>query len=1274
MKKVRVLKYLILICTLMVSFFIFARGGVNALEYSVNDGKIVLDLEQADAGDETKGYVIKGATLSAGVTSINNWSMPSVYEGNGYPIVGIKDGENNQTGGVLNALASVVTGNVILGENIEYIGLCAFCDFSNVTQYELNDKLSSVGEYAFAYNTSLENVVVKAYNDNIRTSLASANVFNSSINLKRIVFKNSTIAKVYKERDVWSSLSATFTYKVKYRYYNETNTGFTPVDYYFDEKLGSVPADIEKNGLKFSWVTKVSDKTIEVNANSFAIDVNQVDENFDPVLDVKPKWELKGSSELFVKTSIGGTSTEHKDAVKKVEITYSGKNNKLSIQTIVNHEFIDVSDSNFTVSYSWVKRDGNNITTPVIGEDIIFMYQTGESGMYICTITMSYPGYDSVKENVQINVNIKKKDVTINVANQKVEYGTYLTKIDDAGNAYYSVDEETPLAEGESVKTFNFLGYCKNINGSCEKSSVGTIPGVLNGEVVNVGYDGDNTDYSEHYNFTYTAGNLTIEPKIISHTLEEDIEVIYGSSSELIEVKTISVYGENTSINIRYIREDSSNYDAGEYEVLNASVVKENDVVDSNYIIQLSAINPGKVVIKPKPVQVEWNIIGDLVYDQSEKMAAASYQDINNMAKELFVTIKKNGKLDIIKNAGIYELTASMISNDSNYELVEFSKTIEVKKAQTKLEGRETQTVTYNGKPQRVNLTLNPGHDGVIDYGNYDHCKNANETTASYCSITVRVEGTDNYEGAGIVELGQEPLIYKLRILRVRKEVEPKVFEHTYGTSISSNSLCDMYPGAGEESVSICFSVKNYGIGSELLAVGNYDIQTAYTSESLNYDVRLKEGTGVNKIKINPAPIQIRFYFYEGLVYDGNVKDVRVRYEGTQEDVGLTLDYGEKEIIKNAGNYRIEANISNSNYYIDGANYVEFSVAKAKYDVSNIKLNNKNISFNFKNHFINLEGELPDGLTPVYTIDGNKGNGTYLPFKHTVKVSFEGDYDNYEYVEALTATLNVKMTWVWVTLGLILLFGGVVPISVYLLVFKYKIIKFEALRKALSRKSVSRLRIRKMIKKNRELEQLNRMFREKQAAWYASQPDQQEEIEIIEEPIKFVKNPINTKPESLIEMSFVDELFKSSYGTKQLYSEIKNELLSYEGVVSKIKRDFETFYLNNIPIAKLDVVKGTLIAYFALDPNQYKKEEYKHVDVSKEKEFASVPLKLTVKTLESLRHAKMFVRIIRKREGIKSVSNFIRTDYVDIYTAKENTFSLFKKAFVKKGTKEYEED
>ena len=1266
MKKERVLKYLILICSMMVSFFIFASGGVNALEeYSVNDGKIILELEKVDDADASKGYIISGAQLGAGVTSINGWVIPDTYDVDGNPIVGIKGSDGNNQFGVLNALANAVSGNVVLGKNIENIGFCAFCSFTNVTQYELNENLSVVDEYAFAYNDSLENVVVKAYNDT-KTNLANSNVFNSSFNLRRVVLKNSTILDHYKGMDVWKTLDADFTYKIQYHFYNEEGTSFTPVDYYFFETLGSVPADIVKTGLKFSWKAKIKGNTVVVDANSRAQDNGQTDANLNPILEVRPEWVLKGANELYIKTSVGGNSVDHKGDNKSIETTYAGKNDKLTIQAVLKHDFMDANDEKLSLEYSWVKNDGW-ISSPVVGNDIISVYQTGESGTYICTITIRYPDYTSVTETVQINVSIKKKDVTVTVKGQEVEYGTYLTKVENAPDTYYIIDKETPLAQGETIKVFDFAGYCKDVgDGQCEKSSVGTIPMALDGEVVNVGYSGDDTNYAEHYNFKIEKGDLTVKPRIISHTLEQNIEIEYGSSTDLIEMKTVNIYGEDIIVKIRYIREDSSNLDADEYDVLSANVIK-GDVIDGNYRIQLAATNPGKVIIKPKPVNVEWVKDDNLVYDGNEKVVSASYKDISNVTKKLFVSIVKDGKTSVIKDAGFYDLTASMLIEDKNYTLVGATyDDLEVKKAESDLDGPEVQTVTYNGKPQRVNLTLN--HSGDIIWGNYDHCKDANESTGAYCKMTVTVPETPNYTGIKEKE-------YLLRILRVRKEVEPKVFQHTYGTSFSSSTLCSLYPGAENEEIQICFSMKNAGSGSTILPVGFYDIQTAYTNESMNYDVRLKEGSGVNKIEILKAPVKIRFYFYEGLVYDGTVKNVTARWEGTTEDVGLKLTYADnKTTIMNAGNYRIDASISNSNYYIDGDSYVEFSVAKAKYDVSHLKLESKKVSFNFGSHFINLVGDLPEGLTAKYTIDGEKGNGTYLPFKHTVKVTFAGDYDNYEYVDPMTATLNVKMTWVWVTLGLVAFFGGVIPTAVYLLMFKYKIIKIEVIRKALTRKTVSRARIRKMIRKNRELDRLNQMLRDKQAAWYASQEDKEEEVEIIEEPIKFVKNPINTKPESLIEMSFVDELFKSSYGTKQIYSEIKNELLSYEGVVSKIKRDFETFYLNNIPIAKLDVVKGTLYAYFALDPSQYKKEEYKHTDVSKEKDFATVPLKLTVKTLEALRHAKMFVRIIRKREGIKAVSNFIRTDYVSVYTAKENTFSLFKKAFVKKGTKEYEED
>ena len=72
--------------------------------------------------------------------------------------------------------------------------------------------------------------------------------------------------------------------------------------------------------------------------------------------------------------------------------------------------------------------------------------------------------------------------------------------------------------------------------------------------------------------------------------------------------------------------------------------------------------------------------------------------------------------------------------------------------------------------------------------------------------------------------------------------------------------------------------------------------------------------------------------------------------------------------------------------------------------------------------------------------------------------------------------------------------------------------------------------------------------------------------------------------------------------------------------------------------------------------------------------YRSVPLKLTINSVQSLRHAKMFIRIIRRREGAKAVSNFVRTDYISVYTAKEESFKVFKKVFAKKGTRDYSDD
>ena len=327
--------------------------------------------------------------------------------------------------------------------------------------------------------------------------------------------------------------------------------------------------------------------------------------------------------------------------------------------------------------------------------------------------------------------------------------------------------------------------------------------------------------------------------------------------------------------------------------------------------------------------------------------------------------------------------------------------------------------------------------------------------------------------------------------------------------------------------------------------------------------------------------------------------------------------------------------------------------------IKNLSLKDKKVKYDFKSHSIVLDGELPEGLKAVYTIDGEKGNGTYLPFKHTVKVTFEGDFVNYNSIDPLEATLHIDMTWVFVTVGLFITLVAILVVGFILLV-KYEIIRLTD--------KEQRRRLRRVIRKNKAILAINEMFKENKKIL-----ENDEEV-VIEEDIAFVKNVVEVGGGTAIPLSFVDKLFKSDISTKEYYSEVKNELLSYEGIVSKIKRDYETFYINNIPVAKLDVVDGILHVYFALDPTQYRAEEYKHTNASKQKDFVAVPLKLIVKNIESLRHAKMFVRIIRKREKLKFASNFIRVDYVGVYTAKDNSIRLFKKKRVRRNSKESLED
>lgn len=1234
-KKVVTLKYLILICAMIMSFFIFSNVGVGALDYSVNDGKIILNLEFVDNEDASKGYVITGArTTCVNSDCVVDWEIPTAYDGNSIVAIGASD---DTVSSVLSNISKVISGKIIVGNSLQTIGACAFCDFDYVEEINLGESVSSIGEYAFAYNSALKIISINAFNGGVRSALENSNAFSLSPNIEKIVFKNPTIANTYKTNvKGWNTVDIKFTYKVLYRFYDNNNELVEMIETYVDEKIGKVPASINRVGFNFKWVSK-HNENIEITADSNAREIT-IDAELGPLHDVGCKWDLKNGN-IYIKTLFEETEKLHTGSNNSIEIDYKGKNKILDIETMVEHPLS--ADPNLAISYSWEKIiSGIKDENYSVGKRIN-VARVADTGIYLCNVTISYLGYASVSQSVSIEVRINPKKLIINIKNLEEQYGTIIGAEMDWNQTYYVVDESTSLVDGEFLQ-FDFQGYN-------QRQNIGTYNGVLHGTVSKVWYEGDNVNnYVNDYDIEYVPGDLTIVPKVIDLSFQEDIVLEYGEEEVLQQTISENIYGEERVLIVEYVREEAANKNVGRYSPTQAYIIFQGSK-DNNYDVNLDANGSGKIIINPRKVYVSWMIDNNLVYNGDEKIVSASYMDVESNIIDLNVSITKGGESSVLVNAGEYQLMASLIYANNNYELVANQKIIQIEKADSVFEGSQRQITTYNGLPQRVNVSLNHS-EGTIVYGDYSSCKNAHSSTSGTCTISVSVEETENYKGiSDNFYLHINPYILTVR---------PEVFEFDYGTVIGQYNLCGTYQGVNEEQVTVFFAKE----GSHTdLTVGSYNIVSAYLIGNTNYKVTMEDGSGLNKIIINKAPVEVRFYFYEGLVYDGNEKNIGIRYFGTNEDVGLIADYGDKPI-KNAGDYRIDVAITNNNFYIDGNDYLEFSIAKANYDMSNVKLNDLTVKFDFKSHFINLEGDLPQGLIAIYTIDDQHGNGTYLPFAHTIKVTFEGDFTNYNRVAPLEATLYVNMNWVFMVLSLFIFVFGVIPV-VFIILVKKKIIRLP-----------SRVRtsvVRKLIKKSREIDEMYRIFKEKKEE--VSEDDELARV-IVEENIRFIKNQVKVSPEEQIELSFVDELFKSNYGTKQIYSEVKNELLSYDGVVSKIKRDYETFYLNNLPIAKLDVVKGVLYAYFALDPTQYREEEYNHEKVTKNKDFASVPLKLKVNSIDSLRHAKMFIRIMRKREGLKFVSNFVRVDYVSIYTSKDHSLKLFKKAFVKKGTKEYFED
>ena len=142
--------------------------------------------------------------------------------------------------------------------------------------------------------------------------------------------------------------------------------------------------------------------------------------------------------------------------------------------------------------------------------------------------------------------------------------------------------------------------------------------------------------------------------------------------------------------------------------------------------------------------------------------------------------------------------------------------------------------------------------------------------------------------------------------------------------------------------------------------------------------------------------------------------------------------------------------------------------------------------------------------------------------------------------------------------------------------------------------------------------------------------------------------------------SFTAKLSQSPDVTKDYYNELKNYVLSYKGVHSRISWHYDAVNLGRNQVLKFAIRGKTLCVYLALDAASYEDSKYK-VETTETKKFAETPCLYRIKNDRRCGYAKELIDVILAKLGAKQGE--IPTD--DHRVAYESTEALLAKGLIK---------
>ncbi len=132
--------------------------------------------------------------------------------------------------------------------------------------------------------------------------------------------------------------------------------------------------------------------------------------------------------------------------------------------------------------------------------------------------------------------------------------------------------------------------------------------------------------------------------------------------------------------------------------------------------------------------------------------------------------------------------------------------------------------------------------------------------------------------------------------------------------------------------------------------------------------------------------------------------------------------------------------------------------------------------------------------------------------------------------------------------------------------------------------------------------------------------------------------------------SFLSRYIQSGEVLQGYYGQLKNQLLGYKGVKSRISWKAERFNKGRQTLARMDVRGKRVYVYLALDPKEFEGSKYHFTDVSDKK--ADTPMLVKIRGSRSLLHAGELIAKVAERYGLKAIER-VAEDYSMPYETDE---------------------